>query len=62
VHDGFGLWQAVRRLHQGRFVWAGGLAAGTVSISRAQFEAIVLCLPWQMLAHSVEQRGLISVL
>jgi len=62
VHDGFGLWLAVRRLHQGRFVWAGALANGSVSISRAQFDALVLGLPWQMLAHGVEQRGVISVL
>ncbi|MCE2646904.1 MAG: IS66 family insertion sequence element accessory protein TnpB [Burkholderiaceae bacterium] len=62
VHDGFGLWLAVRRLHQGRFVWAGARADGTVSISRAQFDALVLGLPWQMLAHGVEQRGVISVL
>jgi len=52
----------VRRLHQGRFVWAGALANGSVSISRAQFDALVLGLPWQMLAHGVEQRGVISVL
>ncbi len=62
VHDGFGLWLAVRRLHQGRFVWAGALVTGTVSISRAQFDALVLGLPWQMLAHGFEQRGVISVL
>jgi transposase len=62
VHDGFGLWLAVRRLHQGRFVWAGALADGTVSISRAQFDALVLGLPWQMLAHGAQHDGAISVL
>jgi transposase len=62
VHDGLGLWLAVRRLHQGRFVWAGALADGTVSISRAQFDALVLGLPWQMLAHGAQHDGAISVL
>ena len=62
VHDGFGLWLAVRRLHQGRFVWAGALADGTVSISRAQLDALVLGLPWQMLAHGAQHDGAISVL
>jgi transposase len=62
VHDGFGLWLAVRRLHQGRFVWAGALADGTVSISRAQFDALVLGLPWQMLAHGARRDGTITVL
>jgi transposase len=62
VHDGFGLWLAVRRLHQGRFVWTGALADGTVSISRAQLDALVLGLPWQMLAHGAQHDGAISVL
>ena len=48
VHDGFGLWLAVRRLHQGRFLWA---AAGSsrLSVTREQFDALVLGLPWQRL-------------
>jgi transposase len=48
VHDGFGLWLAVRRLHRGRFVWA---AAGTcrLEMTREQFDALVLGLPWQRL-------------
>jgi transposase len=53
VQDGFGLWLAVRRLPQGRFVWAGARADGTVSIGRAQRDALVLGLPWQMLAHEM---------
>lgn len=47
VHDGFGLWLCGRRLYQGRFVWAGVDGAGRASITRAQFEALVIGLPWQ---------------
>jgi transposase len=51
VHDGFGLWLAVRRLHQGRFLWA---AAGSrrIELTREQFDALVLGLPWQRLSES----------
>jgi transposase len=51
VHDGFGLWLAVRRLHQGRFLWA---AAGSrrFELTREQFDALVLGLPWQRLGES----------
>lgn len=51
VHDGFGLWLAVRRLHRGRFLWA---AAGSsrLSLTREQFDALVLGLPWQRLGES----------
>jgi transposase len=62
VHDGFGLWLALRRLHQSRFVWAGPTFGARLSLSRAQLDALVLGLPWQMLTHGVEQRGVISVL
>lgn len=51
VHDGFGLWLAVRRLHQGRFLWA---AAGSprIELTREQFDALVLGLPWPRLGES----------
>jgi transposase len=50
VHDGFGVWCATRRLNQGRFVWPR--EAGTpAAITRAQFDALVLGLPWQRLEH-----------
>ena len=51
IHDGFGVWCAARRLNQGRFLWpAAGLEAQPVAtLSRAQFEALVLGLPWQRL-------------
>lgn len=57
VHDGIGVWLAARRLNQGRFVWPVG-SAGTTPVTRAQFDALVLGLPWQRLADG----GIISVL
>ncbi len=48
VHDGFGVWLAVRRLHRGRFLWAAN-ASRRLSLSREQFDALVLGLPWQRL-------------
>jgi len=45
VHDGIGVWLASRRLDQGRFTWPK--EGGTVSLSRGQFDALVLGLPWQ---------------
>ena len=47
VNDGFGLWLVARRLHQGRFVWPAPSAEGRLVLSRAQFDALVLGLPWQ---------------
>ena len=61
VHDGFGLWLAVRRLHQGRFVWAARDSA-TLTLTRQQLDALVLGLPWQMLAHGAQHDGAFSVL
>ena len=43
VHDGIGIWLAARRLHQGRFFWPVGEA--TATLSRGQFDALVLGLP-----------------
>jgi transposase len=46
VHDGFGIWLCARRLHQGRFIWPS--PGGTKqSLTRAQFDALVLGLPWR---------------
>jgi transposase len=56
VHDGFGVWLAVRRLHRGRFVW--GSAGGTLELTREQFDAVVLGLPWQRVGAG----GVIGVL
>ena len=53
VHDGFGIWLAARRLHQGKFIWASN-DVPTVSLQHAQLDALVLGLPWQRLAsHAV---------
>ena len=50
VHDGFGVWCAARRLNQGRFVWPSP-PGKPVGLTQAQFDALVLGLPWQRLPH-----------
>jgi transposase len=47
VHDGIGIWLAVRRLHQGHFLWPQG--SSPVNLTRPQFDALILGLPWQNL-------------
>lgn len=50
VHDGFGIWCASRRLNAGRFVWPReDGSTPTLALTRAQFDALVLGLPWQRL-------------
>jgi transposase len=39
---------AHRRLNQGRFYWQHG--ESMISLSRTQFDALVLGLPWERLA------------
>ena len=52
VHDGFGVWCATRRLNQGRFVWpTSGGPLQPPTLTRAQFDALVVGLPWQRLEH-----------
>ena len=57
VHDGIGVWLAARRLHQGKFVWHKD-CSGTLNLARAQFDALVLGLPWQRIGEA----GVITVL
>jgi transposase len=57
VHDGIGVWLAARRLNQGRFVWTSD-GAPSVGLTREQFDALVLGLPWQRIGEA----GVISVL
>jgi transposase len=57
VHDGLGVWLAVRRLNQGHFVWPRG-GTEPVSLTRGQFDALVLGLPWQHLGDG----GIIRIL
>ena len=50
VHDGFGVWCAARRLNKGSFEWPRNAATDAVAplaLSKDQFEALVLGLPWQ---------------
>lgn len=51
VHDGFGLWCAVPRLNQGRFMWPDSSQGAMPALTQAQFNALVLRLPWQRLEH-----------
>lgn len=57
VHDGIGVWLAARRLNQGRFVWTSD-GAPSVGLTREQFDALVLGLPWQRIGEA----GVISLL
>ena len=56
VHDGIGVWLAARRLNSGKFVWPKD--GNTLAITRAQLDALVLGLPWQL----VGEAGVIRVL
>ncbi len=57
VHDGIGVWLAARRLNAGKFVWPCD-GTNTLSLSRTQFDALVLGLPWQRLGEA----GIIRVI
>ena len=50
VHDGFGVWCAARRLNSGRFLWPRDIVSTEpLALTQAQFDALVLGLPWQRL-------------
>lgn len=51
LHDGFGMWCAARRLNQGGFEWPHGGAnmAASITLTKPQFDALVLGLPWSRL-------------
>ena len=50
VHDGIGVWLAARRLNTGRFTWAS--EGANLSVTREQFDALVLGLPWQRVGEA----------
>jgi transposase len=51
VHDGFGVWCAARRLNVGGFEWPrdSNALVSPLKLSRDQFDALILGLPWQRL-------------
>ena len=51
VHDGFGVWCATRRLNQGRFAWPDATTGALPELTQAQFDALVVGLPWQRLEN-----------
>jgi transposase len=57
VHDGIGVWLSARRLNSGKFAWPKDLS-GQLTLSRPQFDALVLGLPWQRIGEA----GVITLL
>jgi transposase len=47
VHDGYGIWLASRRLHQGKFVWSALRQGDAIALDAPQLQALVVGLPWQ---------------
>ena len=52
VHDGFGIWLAARRLHQGKFVWTALREGEAVELTLPQLQALLIGLPWQYAANA----------
>ena len=57
VHDGIGVWLAARRLNIGKFTWVND-GTSTLPLSRTQYDALVLGLPWLRLGDA----GIIRVI
>ena len=51
VHDGIGVCLAARRLNSGRFTWPRD-SGSTLTLTRAQLDALVLGLPWQRIGEA----------
>ena len=49
VNDGFGVWCAARRLHQGRFLWTMQTEQIGLALTQVQFDALIVGLPWSRL-------------
>lgn len=58
VHDGIGIWLCARRLHQGRFSWAGPASGTRMAIDAEQLQALLIGLPWQRLGEHATIRML----
>lgn len=58
VHDGVGVWVALRRLNRGKFVWAAPGDHPEVGLDREQFQALILGLGWRRVGRA----GVISVI
>lgn len=57
IHDGVGVWVALRRLNRGSFVWAAG-SEPRVVLEAEQFQALILGVDWRRMG----MRGAITVL
>lgn len=56
LHDGYGIWLASRRLHQGKFIWTPLRQGAAVTLELSQLRALVVGLPWQYATdhHSIK--------
>lgn len=52
VHDGFGIWLAVRRLSHGKLHWLGIRHGSDMKLDTEQFWALLLGLPWKRAGSS----------
>jgi len=53
VADGFGVWLASRRLHEGQFVWAEQAQGLRLGLTASQIDALILGLPWKRVSKPV---------